>query len=251
MIPTRVIARLDVKGPNVVKGVHLEGLRVVGQPGELARRYYEDGADEILFMDVVASLYGRNNLDDIVKRAASEIFIPLTVGGGIRTVEDAVRILHAGADKIAVNTAAVARPAFLTELAHAFGSQCVVLSVEAKRRPQGWEVLTDNGRETTGKDVVAWIREAQSLGVGEVLVTSVDREGTRKGFDIELMKAVRSEVNVPLMACGGAWGGDTVTDLFAAAQAEAVVCASTLHYKHCGVADIKAAVARAGLPVRK
>lgn len=251
MIPTRVIARLDVKGTNVVKGVHLEGLRVVGQPGDLARRYYEDGADEILFMDVVASLYGRNNLDDIVKRAASEIFIPLTVGGGIRTVEDAVRILHAGADKIAVNTAAVARPAFLTELAHALGSQCVVLSVEAKRRAQGWEVLTDNGRETTGRDVVAWIREAQCLGIGEVLVTSVDREGTRKGFDIDLMKVVRAEVDVPLMACGGAWGGETVTDLFAAAQMEAVVCAGTLHYKHCGIADLKASVARSGLPVRQ
>jgi len=203
--PVRLIARLDIKGQNVVKGIHLEGLRIVGQPGQLARDYYNDGVDEIIYMDTVASLYGRNNILPVIENAAREIFVPMTVGGGVRTIEDIVGALRAGADKVAVNTAAIARPAFLKEAANAFGSQCIVLSVEAKRRGPGqWEALTDNGRERSGVNVLQWVEEAESLGVGEILVTSVDAEGTRRGFDHELFSAVRQKVNVPLIGCGGA-----------------------------------------------
>ena len=205
MIPTRLIARLDIKGPNVVKGVRLEGLRVVGKPDVLAGRYYEQGADEILFVDIVASLYGRNNILGVVERVAREVFIPMTVGGGIRTIEDISAALRVGADKVAINTAGVRRPVLLREAAERFGSQCIVLNLEAKRRGPGqWEALTDNGRETTGRDALAWVEEAQSLGVGEVLVTSVDQEGTRKGFDLDLIAEVRRRVRVPVIACGGA-----------------------------------------------
>jgi cyclase len=207
-VPVRVIARLDVKGPNVIKGIHLEGLRVIGSPGALARRYYAEGADEILYMDVAASLYGRNNILSVVEETAGEIFIPMTVGGGIRSIDDIVAALRSGADKVAVNTAALARPEFLREAAQAFGRQCIVLSVEAKRRGPGqWEALTDNGREITGVDVLDWVVEAERLGVGEILLTSVDREGTRRGFDMELVTAVRERVEVPVIACGGAGGG--------------------------------------------
>ena len=180
----RLIARLDIKGSNVIKGIHLEGLRIVGQPGPMARRYYDEGVDEIIYMDTVASLYGRNNILPVVEDAARDIFVPLTVGGGIRTIDDIVAALRAGADKVAINTAAIARPDFLREAAETFGTQCIVLSVEAKRRSEErWEVLTDNGRERTGVDVLKWVAEAEQLGAGEILVTSVDAEGTRRGFD--------------------------------------------------------------------
>ncbi|MEQ8701481.1 MAG: imidazole glycerol phosphate synthase cyclase subunit, partial [Bauldia litoralis] len=180
--PPRLIARLDIKGSNVIKGIHLEGLRVVGQPGPMARLYYEQGVDEIIYMDTVASLYGRNNILPVVEEAARDIFVPLTVGGGIRTIDDITAALRSGADKVAINTAAIARPDFLREAAETFGSQCITLSIEAKRRGEGrWEALTDNGRERTGVDVLAWVVEAERLGAGEVLVTSVDKEGTRRG----------------------------------------------------------------------
>jgi len=249
--PIRLIARLDIKGPNVVKGIHLEGLRVVGQPGPLAQRYYDDGVDEIIYMDTVASLYGRNNILPVIENAAREIFVPLTVGGGIRTIDDIVGALRAGADKVAINTAAIARPAFLKEAANAFGSQCVVLSVEAKRRGPGhWEVLTDNGRERTGVDVLQWVEEAESLGAGEVLVTSVDAEGTRRGFDHELFKAVREKVSVPLIGCGGAGNADHVIDAITGDGLDAVACASVFHYTQWPVPDLKSALAEADIPVR-
>lgn len=251
MIPSRLIARLDVKGPNVVKGIHLEGLRVIGQPGELARRYYQQGADELLFMDVVASLYGRNNLFGVVEDAARDVFVPMTVGGGIRTLEDIVAILRSGADKVAINTAAINRPAFLREAAQAFGSQCIVLSVEAKRRDGWWEALTDNGRETTGRDVLEWVAEAESLGVGEILITSVDREGTRKGFDRDLTAEVHRRVAIPVIACGGAGSATDVADLLLAEQADAVCCASLFHYDLCPLARLKEELAQAGVPVRR
>lgn len=251
MIPVRLIARLDIKGPNVVKGIHLEGLRVVGQPRELARRYYAQGVDEIIYMDIVASLYGRNNILSIIREAAEEIFVPLTVGGGLRSVEDIVSALHSGADKVAINTAAIARPAFLEEAAGIFGSQCIVLSVEAKSRGEGkWEALTDNGRECTGVDVLEWVARAEQLGVGEIMVTSVDKEGTRKGFDLELLAAVRGRVSLPIIASGGAGGPEDVAAVLASDGADAVACASILHYDDLPMPRLKELVAAAGFEVR-
>jgi cyclase len=247
----RLIARLDIKGPNVIKGIHLEGLRVVGQPGPMARRYYDDGVDEIIYMDTVASLYGRNNILPVVEDAARDIFVPLTVGGGIRTIDDIVAALRAGADKVAINTAAIARPDFLREAAETFGSQCIVLSVEAKKRgEERWEALTDNGRERTGVDVLTWVAEAEQLGAGEVLVTSVDAEGTRRGFDHDLFRAVRASVSVPVIGSGGAGQAADVVAAVVADGLDAVACASLFHYEQCPPQMLKTHLAEAGIPVR-
>jgi cyclase len=249
--PVRLIPRLDIKGENVVKGVRLEGLRVVGKPEEFARRYYAQGADEILFIDIVASLYERNNILGVVERAARELFVPLTVGGGLRSLDDIAAALGAGADKVAINTAGIRRPAFLSEAAERFGSQCIVLNLEAKRRGPGrWEPLTDNGRETTGRDALAWVEEALSLGVGEILVTSVDQEGTRTGFDMELVSEVRKRAKVPLIACGGAGETAHVAACFRDADADAVACAAILHYGTASLPVLKAELALAGIAVR-
>lgn len=249
--PIRVIPRIDVKGKNVIKGVHLEGLRVVGEPRALAERYYRDGADEIIYMDVVASLYGRNSILSVVRSAAEGIFIPLTVGGGIRTIDDIVAALRAGADKVALNTAAVRRPEFLSDAARTFGSQCVVLSIEAKQRAPGrWEALTDNGRETTGLDAIEWARQAEALGVGEILVTSVDAEGTKSGFEIDLVRRICDAVRIPVIACGGAGSSRHVGELLDSCDCEAVSCASIFHFNTCGVAELKKALDAAGHPVR-
>ena len=249
--PVRLIARLDIKGPNVIKGVHLEGLRIIGKPGEMARRYYEQGIDEIIYMDSVASLYGRNNILPVVEEAARDIFVPLTVGGGIRSVDDIVAALRSGADKVAINTAAIARPDFIREAAEAFGSQCVVLSVEAKRRAPGrWEALTDNGRERTGVDVLEWVARAERLGAGEILVTSVDMEGTRLGFDHELFRAVRAAVVIPVIGCGGAGGPDDVAAAVGRDDLDAIACASIFHDGVCPLSDLKAALGGAGICVR-
>ena len=249
--PPRLIARLDIKGPNVIKGIHLEGLRVVGQPGNIARRYYRQGIDEIVYMDTVASLYGRNNILDVVETAAADIFVPLTVGGGIREIDDIVAALRSGADKVAVNTAAIARPDFIREAAQSFGSQCIVLSVEAKARGPGrWEALTDNGRQRTDVDVLDWVVEAESLGVGEILLTSVDREGTRKGFDHDLFRAVRARVGIPVIGCGGAGKADHVAEAVRDDGLDAVACASIFHYDTCPVSDLKCALADTGVTVR-
>jgi cyclase len=247
----RLIARLDIKGPNLIKGIHLEGLRVIGEPNEYALRYYLQGADELIYMDCVASLYGRNHLGDIVRAAAKDIFVPMTVGGGIRSVDDAMQILRAGADKVAVNTAAVANPALITEIAHRFGSQCMVLSIEAKQvGPERWEVYTDNGRERTGLDVIEWVRHGVGMGAGEVLLTSVDREGTRKGFDIALVRAVTAEVSVPVIASGGMGKPEDLLRVVRDGGADAVAMAGILHYKSAEVGDIRAVAEAAGLGVR-
>lgn len=247
----RLIARLDIKGPNVIKGIHLEGLRIVGQPGPMARRYYDEGVDEIIYMDTVASLYGRNNILPVVEDAARDIFVPMTVGGGIRTINDIVAALRAGADKVAINTAAIARPDFLREAAETFGSQCIVLSVEAKRRSEErWEALTDNGRERTGVDVLDWVAEAEQLGAGEVLVTSVDAEGTRRGFDHDLFHAVRARVSVPVIGSGGAGEAADVAAAVVEDGLDAVACASLFHYEQCPPQILKAHMAGAGIPVR-
>ena len=247
----RLIARLDIKGPNLIKGVHLEGLRVVGLPNEHALRYYRQGADELIYMDIVASLYRRNSLGEIVQSAAQDVFVPMTVGGGIRSVEDATQLLRCGADKVAVNTAAVARPALITEIARRFGSQCMVLSVEAKQMGiDRWEAYTDNGRERTGLDVVAWVKQGVALGAGEVLLTSVDREGTRKGFDIPLIRAVTSEVTVPVIASGGMGRPEDVVDAVLRGEPDAIAMADTLHYQRATVGDIRRVAQAAGIAVR-
>lgn len=247
----RLIARLDIKGPNLIKGIHLEGLRVMGSPNEHALRYYLQGADELIYMDCVASLYGRNHLGDIVKAAAKDIFVPMTVGGGIRSVDDASEILRAGADKVAVNTAAIANPQLISDIARRFGSQCMVLSIEAKQiGPASWEVYTDNGRERTGLDVIEWVKRGVALGAGEILLTSVDREGTRKGFDIALVKAVTAEISVPVIASGGMGKPDDLLDVVREGGADAVAMADILHYKRAEVGDIRAVAEAAGLGVR-
>lgn len=247
----RLIARLDIKGPNLIKGIHLEGLRVIGSPNEHALRYYQQGVDELIYMDCVASLYGRNHLGDIVRAAAKDIFVPMTVGGGIRSVDDATQILREGADKVAVNTAAVANPQLITEIARRFGSQCMVLSIEAKQvGPERWEVYTDNGRERTGLDVIEWVKRGVALGAGEVLLTSVDREGTRKGFDIDLVRAVAAEVSVPFIASGGMGKPEDLLAVVREGGADAVAMADILHYKRAEIGEIRAVAEAAGLGVR-
>ena len=227
----RIIARLDVKGSNVIKGVHLECLRVVGKPGELAEKYYLGGADELIYIDVVASLYGRENLLNIVNQASDKIFIPFTVGGGVRTTDNIREFLKAGADKVAINTAATKNPGLIKEAAKMFGSQCIVVSIEAKKIGAGkWEAYTDNGREKTGLDVIEWIKKIEDLGAGEILLTSIDAEGTKKGFDLELIDAVSETVSIPLIASGGAGTVDHISDCITKGKADAVAIASMFHY---------------------
>lgn len=248
----RLIARLDIKGPNLIKGMHLEGLRVLGDPRHFANRYYEEGIDEIIYMDAVASLYGRNHLGGLVSHTADQVFVPITVGGGIRSLEDASDLLRAGADKVAVNTAAIRDPSLVDRIARRFGSQCFVLSVEAKQVASGeWEAYVEHGRERTGRNVVDWVREAVVRGAGEVLLTSVDREGTRRGFDIELTRAVASDVSVPVIASGGM---GSLADLERVAKegcADAVAMADALHYQRLTISAIKDAACAAGLRVRQ
>lgn len=251
MSNTRLIARLDIKGKNLIKGIHLEGLRVIGSPNEHALRYYAQGADELIYIDCVASLYGRNSLGDIVQQAAQNVFIPMTVGGGIRTVDDVTHLLRCGADKVAVNTAAIANPGLITEIARRFGSQCMVLSIEAKRLgPERWEAYTDNGREDTGLDVVEWAKRAVAMGAGEILLTSIDQEGTRKGFDLALVRAVANEVGVPVIASGGMGEARHLVDVVREGCADAVAMADILHYKRATIADLRSAAGNAGIAVR-
>ena len=236
---TRFIARLDVKGKNLIKGVHLEGLRIIGDPQTHATQYYLDGADEILFMDPVASLYGRNNLSKIVERTAENVFVPITVGGGIRSVSDVRELMNHGADKIAINTAAVENPYLISEIASIFGQQCVVLSVEALRNPDGgWSVFTSNGRERSKYELLEWLNLAVKLGVGEVLLTSIDFEGTNKGFDLDLLAAADSSVDVPIIISGGM---GQVKDVISATSngADAIAIADLLHYKKVNISEMK------------
>ena len=228
---TRIITRLDVKGTNLIKGVHLEGLRVIGSVNEYAIKYYEQGADELVYMDIVASLYGRNSLTEIVSKAARDIFIPLTVGGGIRTVEDVNNLLRAGADKVAINTAVVKTPALISQVAQRFGSQCMVLSIEAKKvSSDHWEVYTDCGRERTGISVIEWAIQAEKKGAGEIILTSIDQEGTERGFDCELIKAVSEQVGIPVIASGG-YGQFSDFEASVSSGASAVAIAGNFHYE--------------------
>ena len=235
----RLIPRLDIKGPNLVKGIHLEGLRVLGKPEDFARFYYQSGADELLYMDVVASLYGRNSLDEIIARTSQEIFIPLTVGGGIRTLQDIQRILRAGADKVSLNTAAIANPGFIKEASREFGSSTIVISIEAIKLEGGYEAFTDNGRESTGVNALEWAKQVEDLGAGEILVTSIDREGTGQGYELELTKKIVESVSIPVIACGGAGCIDDIYTVIAQGRADAVSFASILHYHFIKTQEVK------------
>jgi len=251
MKKVRLIARLDIKGPNLIKGVHLEGLRVVGSPNEYAVRYYEQGADELIYMDSVASLYARNHLGEIIKAAAKDIFIPMTVGGGIRSIDDATEILRSGADKVAINTAAVADPTLISKLAQKFGSQCVVLSIEAKKNTKSeWEVLTENGRERSGLNVVDWAIRGFEYGAGEILLTSVDMEGTRKGFDCDLVRAVSSQVEIPVIASGGMGKLSDAVEVVNTGEASAIAMADILHYNRTTFSEVRQELKQSGILVR-
>jgi len=228
----RIIPRLDVKGPNLVKGIHFEGLRVLGPPEYFARQYYEQGADELIYIDIVASLYERNNLKEIVSRTAQQVFIPITVGGGIRSIEDMRLLLRAGADKVAINTAAIRNPNLIREGTEIFGSQCIVVSIEAKKIQSGkYEAFTDNGRQKTGVDVFEWVYKVCELGAGEILITSVDCEGTGEGYDIELISKVSEIASVPVIACGGAGRLEDIEEVVKHTKVNAVSAASIFHYK--------------------
>lgn len=229
----RIIARLDIKGPNLVKGIQLEGLRVLGKPEMAARYYYESGADELIYADVVASLYERNSLSDIISRTAREIRIPLTVGGGLRTVEDIRAALRAGADKVSLNTAAIRNPEIIRQAAKLFGSSTIVVTIEVIKGPDGrCLAYTDNGREHTGLDALDWARRAEEMGAGEIVLTSVDREGTGLGFDLELTRRVAEAVSVPVIAHGGGGSPEHVRQVIVEGGASAVAVASMIHYDY-------------------
>jgi cyclase len=248
-VAVRVIPCLDVDAGRVVKGVNFENLRDAGDPVELARRYDAEGADELTFLDITASSGERSTTYDVVRRTAEQVFIPLTVGGGIRSVEDVDRLLRAGADKVSVNTAAIARPEFLREAAHRFGSQCIVLSVDARRSGDGFEVTTHGGRRGTGLDAVEWARRGEELGVGEILLNSMDADGTKNGFDLEMLRAVRAVVSVPVIASGGA-GAITHFAPAIDAGADAVLAASVFHFGELKISEVKDSLRQAGHPVR-
>lgn len=227
----RIIPRLDIKGPNLVKGIHLEGLRVLGKPEQFARYYYERGADELVYMDVVASLYNRNSLHSIIEKTAKEIYIPLTVGGGLRSLEDIRDVLRAGADKVSLNTAAIKNPQIIKEASRKFGSSTILISIEAIKQSDGrYLAYTDNAREYTGIEVLEWARRVEELGAGEIMITSIDREGTGKGYDIELTRSVAQAVTIPVIACGGAGKTEHIQEVIVEGHADAVAVASMLHY---------------------
>lgn len=251
MRTVRIIPCLDVDGGRVVKGVNFVGLRDAGDPVELAARYDAEGADELVFLDITASSDGRETTVEMAARVAEEVFIPFTIGGGIRTVADARRLLRAGADKVSINTSAVERPELISELAEEFGAQCVVVAIDARRRADGGaEVYTHGGRRPTGLDVVEWAQRVESLGAGEILLTSMDRDGTRSGFDCELTAAVTGAVNVPVIASGGVGTLQHLVEGVLEGGADAVLAASIFHFGEHTIAEAKAAMAAAGITVR-
>lgn len=247
----RVIARLDIKGSRLIKGIRYEGLRVIGDAWDFAQRYYQQGADELLYIDAVASLYGRNGLNDLLTRTVANLFVPVTAGGGIRSVEDAAALLRNGADKIAINTFAVERPPIISEIAERFGAQCVVVSIQAKKTATGWEAYTECGREHTGLDVVEWAQRVESLGAGEILLTSIDHDGTMKGGDLALVQAVAGAVNVPVIASGGIGTPDHAAAMQKAGRADALAVGAALHHARTSVWDIKQKIEQEGVVIRR
>jgi cyclase len=251
MLSKRIIACLDVRDGCVVKGVKFEGLRDAGNPGELARRYNAEGIDELVILDVTATLEGRRALAGTIRAVARELFIPLAVGGGIRTEDDAAAAIDAGADKVSLNSAALSEPALITRLAGKYGSQAVVVAIDAKRRGEGgFAVFARSGTAAAGRDAVEWAREAESCGAGEILLTSMDRDGTRAGFDCEMTAAVSHAVSIPVIASGGAGSFDHFLDVFTHGQADAALAASIFHFAEHSVAGLKAFLDRRGVPVR-
>jgi imidazole glycerol-phosphate synthase subunit HisF len=246
----RVIACLDVARGRVVKGVGFVDLRDVGDPVELAEQYERDGADEIVFLDISASAESRNTLLDLAERTAARLFIPLTIGGGVRSADDVGRALRAGADKVGINSAAVERPAVITESAERFGSQCVVASIDAKRRGSSWEVYVRGGRQPTGLDAIEWAMTCAERGAGEILMTSIDRDGARCGYDLELTRAVADAVSVPVIASGGAGSARDVVDVLTTSCADAALVAGILHDGTTSLPTIKQTLSNAGVPVR-
>jgi cyclase len=241
----RVIARLDVKNEFVIKGINFEGLRKVGDPMAMAADYYAAGIDEIIFIDSVASLYNRNNLFHIIRKASEQIFVPITIGGGLRSFDDVSLALDSGADKVALNTAAIANPRIIADIARRYGAQCVVASIQAKKTPGGWEAYVEAGREKTGVAVLEWAHRLCDLGAGELLVTSVDQEGTKRGFDVDLVAAINETVRVPVIA-GGGYGNPThLQSLLARTRPSAISVATVLHYKLQTVVSVKEAAAQA------
>jgi cyclase len=251
MVLKRVIPCLDVDNGRVVKGTNFVDIRDAGDPVELAERYDAEGADELVFLDITASHESRDTMVELARRTADNVFIPFTIGGGIRSVEDAQAVLDAGADKVSVNSAALERPELLSELADVFGSQCVVIAIDAKRAGDGWDVYSHGGRtRVEGREAVDWAREATELGAGEVLLTSMDRDGTTDGYDLELTHAVAEAVSVPVIASGGAGELDHLVKAIEAGHADAVLCASIFHYGQHTIAEAKQTMERAGIPVR-
>jgi cyclase len=250
MLAKRIIPCLDVTGGRVVKGVHFVDLRDAGDPVELAERYNAQGADELVFLDITASSDARDIMADMVARTARRVFIPLTVGGGIRSVADARKIILAGADKVSVNTAAVHRPELIRELSEEFGSQAVVLAIDARRSGSGWNVYTKGGRRDEGIDAVEWAKQGERLGAGEILLTSMDTDGVQRGFDCELTKAVVKATTIPVIASGGAGKPEDFVAVLTDGQADAALAASVFHYGKYTVSDLKRALAYARVPVR-
>ncbi len=250
MLLRRVIPCLDVDEGRVVKGTKFVDIRDAGDPVELAERYEAEGADELVFLDITASHERRDTVVELARRCADNVFIPFTIGGGVRSATDAQAVLDAGADKVSVNSAAVRRPELLGEMAEVFGAQCVVLAIDAKRRPEGWEVYVAGGRTPTGRDAVEWAREGVERGAGEILLTSMDRDGTSDGYELELTRAVADAVPIPVIASGGAGELSHLVDGLEQGHADAVLCASIFHYGHYTVAEAKQALREAGIPVR-
>ena len=247
----RLIARLDIKGNYLIKGVQLEGLKKIGDPSQYAKKYYDDGADELIYMDTVASLYGRNQLYELLSNTVKNIFIPITVGGGIRSLNDAKELLRCGADKVAVNTAAINNPDLISEIANHCGSSCVVLSIEAKSNGYNeWEAYTNNGRDHSGKNVKDWVEIGTKMGAGEILLTSVDREGTRKGFDINLIKQITNITSVPVIASGGMGNLLHLQEVFEQGNPNAIAIADAVHYNRTSFEEISSFAHKINIPVR-
>ena len=251
MLSKRIIACLDVRNGQVVKGVNFEGLRSAGDPAELARRYNVEGIDELVILDITATLEARRALADTIRAVARELFIPLAVGGGIRTDADAAAAVDAGADKVSLNTAALADPALITTLAGRSGSQAIVVAIDAKRDEHGFAVYARSGRTPAGRDAVEWAREAESRGAGEILLTSIDRDGTKAGFDCALTAAVSAAVSIPVIASGGAGTLDHFVEVFTDGRADAALAASIFHYSETSVAALKRHLLGCGIPVRR
>lgn len=251
MLAKRIIPCLDVRDGKVVKGINFVGIKEVGDPVELAKQYSDANADEIVFLDITASHEGRNTMLDVVRRTAEVVFVPLTVGGGIRTIEDVRDTLRAGSDKVGINSAAVRNPELINEAAKLFGRQCIVAAVDAKRVDDGsWHVVINGGRIDTGKDLLEWVQELEQRGAGEILLTSMDADGTKAGYDLEMTKAVCDLVNIPVIASGGAGSVDDFADVFAATGCDAALAASLFHYGELTIDEVKDAMRARGIPAR-